>query len=118
MLILFFLYLGYIALHAAFDDPAKGARVAAILALVGVVNVPIVKFSVDWWNTLHQPASVGRLGAPTIHSSILIPLLVMAVAFTLLFLSLHLMAMRNEILRRRIRALLVARVDEAATGKA
>ena len=64
VLILFFLYLGYIALHDAFDDPARGARAASILALVGVVNLPIIKFSVDWWNTLHQPATVLRLGGP------------------------------------------------------
>ncbi len=66
VLVLFFLYLGYIALINAFDDPARGARAGAILALVGVVNLPIIKFSVDWWNTLHQPASVFRLGGPTI----------------------------------------------------
>ena len=77
------------------------ARAAAILTLVGAINLPIIKFSVDWWNTLHQPASVLRLGGPTIHPAILVPLLVMALAFTLLFVTLHLAAMRNEILRRR-----------------
>ena len=102
VLVLFFLYLGYIALANAFDDPTRGGRAAAILALVGVVNVPIIKFSVDWWNTLHQPASVFRLGGPAIAPSLLWPLIVMALAFTFLFLTLHLMAIRNEILRRRI----------------
>ena len=77
----------------------------AILTLVGAINLPIIKFSVDWWNTLHQPSSVLRLGGPSIHPSILMPLLLMALAFTLLFLTLHMAAMRNEILRRRVRTL-------------
>ncbi|MBV8920508.1 MAG: heme transporter HemC, partial [Bradyrhizobium sp.] len=72
---------------------------------VGALNLPIIKFSVDWWNTLHQPASVLRLGGPTLDRAFLIPLLVMAVGFTLLFFTLHLAAMRNEILRRRVRSL-------------
>ena len=107
VLVLFFLYLGYIALVNAFDDESRGARAGSILALVGVVNLPIIKFSVDWWNTLHQPASVLRLGGPTIHPAILGPLIVMAVAFTLLFVTLHLAAMRNEIMRRRVRTLMM-----------
>jgi heme exporter protein C len=105
MLVLFVMYLGLIALWHAFDDQIRAARVAAILVLVGTVNIPIIKFSVDWWNTLHQPASVFRVGGPTIHPSILVPLLVMAVAFTLLFTTLQVMAMRNELLRRRLAAL-------------
>jgi len=105
VLILFFLYLGYMALANAFDDPTRGGRAAAILALVGVVNVPIIKFSVDWWNTLHQPASLTRLDAPAIHSSMLIPLLLLAVGFTLYFITLTLIRMRSEILARRLRAL-------------
>ena len=102
VLVLFFLYLGHVALVRAFDDPQRGYRAGAILALIGVVNLPIIKFSVDWWNTLHQPASVFRLGGPAIAPSLLWPLLVMSLAFTVLFLTLHLMAIRNEILRRRI----------------
>jgi heme exporter protein C len=102
VLVLFILYLGLIALWRSIDDPGRAARAAAILTLVGIVNLPIIKFSVDWWNTLHQPASVFRLGGPTIAPELLWPLLVMAVAFTLLFVTLHLMAIRNEILRRRI----------------
>ncbi len=105
VLILFFLYLGYMALLNAFDDPARGGRAAAILALVGVVNVPIIKFSVDWWNTLHQPASLTRLDAPAIHSSMLVPLLLMAVGFTFYFVTVTLIRIRAEILARRLRAL-------------
>src|SRR5438067_2455405 len=92
VLILFFLYLGYIALANAFDDPSRGGRAAAVLALVGVVNLPIIKFSVDWWNTLHQPASVMRISGPRIDISMLAPLLIMALGFTLLFVALLLNA--------------------------
>jgi heme exporter protein C len=105
VLILFLMYLGVMALWRSVDDPSRAARAAAIMTLVGAINLPIIKFSVDWWNTLHQPAAVLRLGGPTIHPSMLVPLLVMAVAFFLLFVTLHLAAMRNEILRRRIRTL-------------
>jgi heme exporter protein C len=105
VLVLFLLYLGVLALYWTAEDPARGSRAAAVLTLVGAVNIPIIKFSVDWWNTLHQPASVFRIGGPTIDPSILIPLLIMAGAFTLLFVTLHLAAMRNEILRRRVRAM-------------
>ena len=98
------MYLGLIALNRAMDDPSKAARVSAVLILVGFVNIPIIKFSVDWWNTLHQSASVLRLDGPAIAPEFLRPLLVMAIAFTLLFFTLHIMAMRNEIWRRRITA--------------
>jgi len=101
VLVLFIMYLGLIALRNALEDDGRAARAAAILTLVGAVNLPIIKFSVDWWNTLHQPASVIRVGGSTLHPSILWPLLVTAAGFTLLFLALHLAAMRNEILRRR-----------------
>jgi heme exporter protein C len=99
-LILFFLYVGYMALDAAIDDPKRAARACAILALVGAVNIPIIHFSVEWWNTLHQPASVGRLGRPTIHPSILAPLLIMGVAFKFYFFAAALMRMRNDLLER------------------
>jgi len=102
MLILFFLYLGYSALADAFDDPARGARAAAILALVGSVNLPIIKFSVDWWNTLHQPATVMRLDGPAIHGSMLWPLLTLAVAFKLYFISVVILRIRAAITERRI----------------
>lgn len=105
VLILFLMYLGLIALWRAVEDPSRAARAAAILTLVGAINIPIIKFSVDWWNTLHQPASLIRSGGAAIHPSILVPLLIMAVAFSLFFLTLHLAAMRNEILRRRVRSL-------------
>jgi heme exporter protein C len=111
VLVLFFLYLGYLALVGAFDDPTRGARAGAILALVGAVNLPIIKFSVDWWNTLHQPASVFRLGGPTIALSMLLPLLVMAVAFTALFFTVWLIRIRTAILARRIAALRLAAAE-------
>ncbi len=107
VLILFLMYLGLIALWRAFDDPSRAARPVAILALVGFVNVPIIKFSVDWWNTLHQPASVFRLDGPTIDNAMLWPLLAMGIGYTLLFFALHVAAMRNEIMRRRVRAMRV-----------
>jgi heme exporter protein C len=102
MLLLFFLYLGHIALSRAYDDPDRGDRAAAILALVGVINLPIIKFSVDWWNTLHQPASITRLDAPAIHPAILIPLLWMAGSFLLLFIVLVMVRTETEIDRRRL----------------
>src|SRR5579872_6984538 len=105
VLVLFFLYLGYIALVNAFDDQSRGARAGSLLALVGVVNLPIIKFSVDWWNTLHQPASVLRWGGPTIALSMLLPLLVMAAAFTLLFAWLLLLRMRIALNDRKAMAL-------------
>jgi heme exporter protein C len=114
VLVLFLMYLSVIALWRTIDDPTQAARAAAVLTLVGAINIPIIKFSVDWWNTLHQPASVLRLGGPTIHSAILVPLIVMVVAFTLLFVTLHLAAMRNEIMRRRVRALMMLQAGARA----
>jgi heme exporter protein C len=105
VLVLFLMYLGVVALWRTVDDPSRAGRAAAILTLVGAINLPIIKFSVDWWNTLHQPASVMKLGGPALHPSILTPLLVMAFAFALLFVTLHVAAMRNEIMRRRVRTL-------------
>jgi heme exporter protein C len=102
MLVLFLLYLGLIAIRRTLDDTPRGARIASIMTLVGAIDIPIIKYSVDWWNTLHQPASVFRADGPTISPSMLWPLLVMALATTLLFTTLHLMAIRNEILRRRL----------------
>ena len=114
VLILFLMYLGVIALWRTVEDSSRAARAAAILTLVGAINLPIIKFSVDWWNTLHQPASVFRLAGPTIHPAILAPLVVMTVALTLLFVTLHLAAMRNEILRRRVRTLRLMQAETAA----
>lgn len=110
VLILFFLYLGYMALQSAFDDPARGARAAAIMALVGFVNVPIIKFSVDWWYTLHQPASVFRAGGPSIDASMLWPLGLMAAGFTTYYLYVVLVRLRAELVAGKIRALRLRQV--------
>jgi heme exporter protein C len=110
MLILFFLYLGHMALMNAFEDSQRGYRAAAILALVGVVNIPIIKFSVDWWSTLHQPASVLRMGGPTIHPSMLWPLLIIALGFKLYFLTVVLLRIKSELVAARLRALDLAMV--------
>jgi heme exporter protein C len=118
VLILFLLYLGLIALWQSIEEPGRAGRAAAILALVGAVNVPIIHYSVVWWNTLHQPASVFRIDGPTIDPALLTPLFVMAIAFTLLFVLLHLIAMRAEILRRRVRALQQTQVERAALVEA
>jgi heme exporter protein C len=118
VLVLFLLYLGLIALWNAIEEAGRAGRAAAILALVGAVNIPIIHYSVVWWNTLHQPASVFRLGGPTIAPSLLVPLLIMALAFTLLFVLLHLIAMRAEILRRRVEALQRTQVEQAAFAEA
>ena len=105
VLILFFLYLGYMALVNGFDDPERGSRMGAILALVGFVNVPIIKFSVDWWNTLHQPASISRLDAPAIDPSMLTPLLLMAIGFKLFFISILIVRIKIQLLKTRIRSI-------------
>src|ERR1700704_4815210 len=114
MLLLFFLYLGHIALSRAYDEPERGDRAAAILALIGVVNLPIIKFSVDWWNTLHQPASIGFSGAPSMYVGMLWPLLVAAVGYTLMFSAIVVARTRAAVMERRIRALLMARAGSAA----
>jgi heme exporter protein C len=120
VLVLFFLYLGYLALVNAFDDPQRGARAGAILALVGAVDLPIIKFSVDWWNTLHQPASVLRMNGPTMSGSMLLPLLIMGLAFTLLFVTLLLVKMRTALMAAKLRALRMAEIarDERASSGA
>ncbi len=108
-LILLFIYLGYIALWNAIDDPVRAAKAAAVLSLVGAADVPVIHFSVDWWNTLHQPASILRLGGPTIDKAFLAPLLIMIFGYTFLFLWLWLLRMQTEILERRARSLMMAR---------
>ena len=97
VLVLFFLFLGYMALWGALEDRDKASRAASILALVGVVNIPIIKFSVDWWNTLHQPASLLRAGGPTLDPSMLRPLLVMIAAFSVYFVTVLLWRMKAEL---------------------
>jgi heme exporter protein C len=117
VLILFFLYLGLMALRSSIEDESLASKLTAILSLVGVVMLPIIKFSVEFGNTLHQPASVIRVGGPTIDQSLLTPLFVMAVGFTLMFVAMHLKAMRNEILRRRVKALQLAEVERAQAAQ-
>jgi len=117
VLILFLIYCGIMALWNAFEDPARAGRAVAIMTLAGAINIPIIKFSVDWWNTLHQPASVFRMGGPSIHPTMLWPLLVMASGFLLLTIALQLNGMRTEILRRRIRTLsLMATQPDVSRG--
>jgi len=117
VVVLLFLYLGYMALWNAFDQPQRAAKSAAILALVGVVNLPVIKFSVDWWNTLHQPASVSRIGTPAIDPAMLAPLLLMAVAFLGLYLLLLLLRMRAELAERRVRVMQLSRANARAEGQ-
>jgi len=99
-LILLFLYLGYMALYASISDKRAASRASAVLALAGVVNVPVIHFSVQWWATLHQGPTVSKLGAPAIHSSMLVPLLVMVVAFNVYYFMVLLIRARAEILER------------------
>src|SRR5690606_2736139 len=108
-LLLFFLYLGHIALTHAFDDRQRGRRSAAVLAIVGAINLPIIKFSVDWWNTLHQPASIARMGGPSIDPAMLWPLFTMALGFQLLFFVLLGLRMKAMLLEARHRAAAFAR---------
>ena len=118
VLILFFLYLGLLALRSSLEDESTAAKLTATLALVGVAILPIIKFSVEWWNTLHQP-STGFTS--TVDPSMRWPLLVMALGFTILFFALHMAAMRNEVLRRRVKSMRmqeIARGDSLATAAA
>ena len=101
-LILLFLYIGFMALQSAIDDPRRGDRAGGVLALVGAVNVPIIYFSVKWWNTLHQPSSVMKLSGPSMPPSMLKPLLIMAVAYAFYAGLLILIRMQNELMQRRI----------------
>ena len=104
VLVLLIIYLGLIALSKAFDEPSEAAQPLAIMTLVGFAIIPIIKFSVDWWNTLHQPASVSRFDRPAMGPEFLYPLLIMALAYMAIFFTLHLMSMRNEVMARRIRS--------------
>ncbi len=115
VLILLFLYLGYMAIWETVEDKTRAARIAAIVAIVGFVNVPVIKFSVDWWNSLHQPASVIRADGPTIHASMLTPLLLMAGVYMAIFTAALLQSMRNELMARRIARL--ERRDEDAISE-
>ncbi len=116
VLVLLFLYLGYMALWQAFDDPQKAGRATAVLALVGAINVPIIKFSVDWWNTLHQPATVSSLSGPSLPASMLIPLLLMAVGFMTFFSALLIIRIQREIIARKIRTLQMLQANPEAAA--
>ncbi len=113
VLVLFFLYLGHMAIMNAFEDPVRGFRAAAVLALVGFINVPIIHFSVEWWSTLHQPSSVLRMGGPAIHPSMLWPLLTMALGFKFYYVTLLLLRVKSELLDARRRARTYATLDAA-----
>jgi len=112
MFVLMLLYLGYMAIWQSIDDPNRAALIARVVAIVGVINVPIVKFSVNWWNSLHQPASILKMGGPSIAGSMLWPLLTMMAAYGFLFLALHLMSMRSEIAARKLRQLRSANLGD------
>ncbi|NVK17166.1 MAG: heme ABC transporter permease [Methylocystaceae bacterium] len=109
-LLLLFLFMGHMALLNAFDDPSRGTKSAGILCIVGVINVPIIKFSVDWWNTLHQPASLMKEGGPSIHPDMLIPLALMWFCFLGYFTLLLFIRMRSEIIASKVRALRLRQV--------
>jgi heme exporter protein C len=111
VLVLFFLYLGYMAIWRAMDEEDKAGRAASILALVGVINIPIIKFSVEWWNTLHQPASVIRLDGPTSHDDMLWPLFTRAIAYKAYFVIVFLWRVKLEINLRKLSVLRMARVS-------
>ena len=111
VLILFFLYLGYMVLYNAFDDQNRGARAAAILSIVGIVNIPIIKFSVDWWNTLHQPASVIKMDGPSIHPSMLTPLILMAVGYTAFYFWILFIRTRAELNTNKVRIMSIQQAE-------
>ncbi|MDE2517650.1 MAG: heme ABC transporter permease [Rhodospirillales bacterium] len=111
VLVLFFLYLGHIVLVRAFDDPVRGQRAGAILVLVGAIDLPIIKFSVVWWNTLHQPDTITLLGAPSLYITMLWPLLIAALGYSATFAAIVLARTRAAVMERRIRALLAARAE-------
>jgi heme exporter protein C len=113
VLVLFFLYLGHMAIMNAFEDPVRGFRAAAVLALVGFINVPIIHFSVEWWSTLHQPSSVLRMDGPAIHPTMLWPLLIMALGFNFYYVTLLLLRVKSELLDARRRARTYATLDAA-----
>ncbi|WP_372720364.1 heme ABC transporter permease [Immundisolibacter sp.] len=110
-LVLLFLYLGLIALRGAIDEPQRAGRATALLALVGVVNIPIIHFSVEWWNTLHQPASLTRMDGPAIHPAMLTPLLLMIGGFMVYFVAVLLQRLRCEILEREQQARWLTELD-------
>ncbi len=117
-LLLLFLYFGYMALRAAIEHPQSAARAAAVLAVVGVVNIPIIHYSVEWWSTLHQPATITKIGKPSIHPSMAVPLLLMIFGFQLLYLYIVLLRTRIGILQREARTSWVANLPEIESSGA
>lgn len=111
-LLLLFLYFGYMALRSAIEHPQSAARAAAVLAVVGVVNIPIIHYSVEWWSTLHQPATITKIGKPSIHPSMAVPLFMMVIGFQLLYAYVLLLRIRIGILHREARAAWVAKLPE------
>jgi heme exporter protein C len=105
VLVLFFMYIGYIALSDSYAAQERGKKICAIMALVGFVNIPIIRFSVEWWNTLHQPASIIRSGGVAIDGAMLIPLLSMGVAFTLIYLTLLVIRIKTMLIQQKIKRL-------------
>ena len=101
-LVLFFIYLGHIFISNAYEDKRKGDRYAAILTLLGIVNLPIIKWSVEWWNTLHQPASISKFSSPSIDPSMMLPLFLMVFSFLFFFLSLVLLRIKGEVISRKL----------------
>ena len=110
--ILFLIYMGHITLVRAFEDEYKGARAGAILTLIGAFNLPIIKFSVDWWNTLHQPASVLKLGGPSIHIEMMVPLILMALGFLFFYFSILLINVQTELNIRKLKKLFIKKFSE------
>ena len=116
MLVLFFLYLGHAALVRAFDDPVRGYRAGAILALIGIVDLPIIHFSVVWWSTLHQGNSISLFAAPSIYISMLWPLLLAALGYSLGFAAIVLARLRAAVFERRCAVFLMARAEQGERG--
>ena len=102
VLILFFFYIGYIIFSKSFNDFSKGEKFSSILSIIGLLNIPIIKFSVDYWNTLHQPASISKIGSPSIHIDMMIPLLIMTFAFVFIFIHLLIIRLQLELNNRRL----------------
>ena len=101
-LILLFIYIGHILISNAYDNKKKGDKYASILTLIGIINLPIIKWSVDWWNTLHQTASISKFSSPTIDESMILPLVFMSISLTSFFISFILFKIKGEILIRKI----------------
>ena len=110
--ILFLIYMGHITLVRAFEDEYKGARAGAILTLIGAFNLPIIKFSVDWWNTLHQPASVLKLGGPSIHIEMMVPLILMALGFLFFYFLILLINVQTELNIRKLKKLFIKKFSK------